>query len=79
MYCKCQILKVLLCHLLVLIVAKCIVNSISFGFSVSKRKVLIVAKCIVNLLSAQEKYVKQIVLIVAKCIVNTLSFNDLSL
>ena len=47
-YCKCQILKVLLCHLLVLIVAKCIVNMAynnDFDLNVL---VLIVAKCIVN-------------------------------
>ena len=56
--------------LVVLIVAKCIVNSIMSCISVSKSIVLIVAKCIVNRVAACGLNKCTKVLIVAKCIVN---------
>ena len=55
---------------MVLIVAKCIVNSFIVSHSFSFTIVLIVAKCIVNsdIISGEQK--NNNVLIVAKCIVN---------
>ena len=55
---------------LVLIVAKCIVNSEIYAGKVESVAVLIVAKCIVNSKFAISCKSENIVLIVAKCIVN---------
>ena len=58
--------------ILVLIVAKCIVNTNSNGVLNVLNAVLIVAKCIVNLVSNHFLSLQDYVLIVAKCIVNYL-------
>ena len=54
----------------VLIVAKCIVNSLFNSVFFINGFVLIVAKCIVNLKSPHVSFFLFCVLIVAKCIVN---------
>ena len=56
--------------IIVLIVAKCIVNGTQLLKNVQDYVVLIVAKCIVNHLGFKFIYSYMTVLIVAKCIVN---------
>ena len=56
--------------IIVLIVAKCIVNMLKSLMTNNKLPVLIVAKCIVNVTLCCECPVVLLVLIVAKCIVN---------
>ena len=73
MYCKFVILAAKGLRLLVLIVAKCIVNEEVAEFIADTTVVLIVAKCIVNLGSRFNLDELNYVLIVAKCIVNSLS------
>ena len=70
MYCKSCLKFAKFSQNLVLIVAKCIVNSFRNSIDNLKTSVLIVEKSIVNV--AEEKDVKEAldVLIVAKCIVN---------
>ena len=58
---------------IVLIVAKCIVNLVVYKALVLLFLVLIVAKCIVNLTALNVTNVLEKVLIVAKCIVNQTS------
>ena len=55
---------------IVLIVAKCIVNSVSTIVPKTFPEVLIVAKCIVNEFLLVDTKTQNVVLIVAKCIVN---------
>ena len=55
---------------MILIVAKCIVNSCNDSTKQSKLEILIVAKCIVNTSREMFQLFRQEILIVAKCIVN---------
>ena len=70
MYCKCNNRERGGCNKVVLIVTKCIVNSVQQSQRPLLKSVLIVAKCIVN--RNRSMYFQQLgqVLIVAKCIVN---------
>ena len=70
MYCKCKKACKDGMHVIVLIVAKCIVNSVIPLFQYKLLFVLIVAKCIVNADLEHVKFKFIYVLIVAKCIVN---------
>ena len=70
MYCKLYWYAPFNSNIIVLIVAKCIVNSAFISSYLLKASVLIVAKCIVN--TGQKILFRGLddVLIVAKCIVN---------
>ena len=70
MYCKDDFSSAYDIPVIVLIVAKCIVNIIQFYFIQGIKYVLIVAKCIVNELENMLYDCDYKVLIVAKCIVN---------
>ena len=70
MYCKWFITCLIIFTVLVLIVAKCIVNGINELAGLNATIVLIVAKCIVNIINQLKAKILAFVLIVAKCIVN---------
>ena len=70
MYCKCNNRERGGCNKVVLIVTKCIVNSVQQSQRPLLKSVLIVAKCIVNLQAVLKLEFYRLVLIVAKCIVN---------
>ena len=70
MYCKCTFTLLFSAFVLVLIVAKCIVNNYQKVENITESNVLIVAKCIVNHDFMIVQGLRTAVLIVAKCIVN---------
>ena len=70
MYCKLSPTCISFIGTLVLIVAKCIVNTCNKLCLIRQQSVLIVAKCIVNLCIQLRNSRLMVVLIVAKCIVN---------
>ena len=70
MYCKLYQPRYVIQLIVVLIVAKCIVNLEVARNIYDKKYVLIVAKCIVNYLYLVLDFFCHNVLIVAKCIVN---------